>query len=328
MKKTIKTGFALLLLLGSMHSFSQEKPIDEMRMARIQLLQSTSKYNPQAAFATFSQKAAEGNAEAMNALGMMYSKGMGIPVNEALAVEWFEKAGQNGYASAYYNLALYYKDGIGVPKDLTKTLAYYQKAAQAGYTTAWIRWGEMYKDGKGTPQDYTQAMNIFIEGAQNGSAACLYAQGYLHYKGFGVPQDYSKAIALFEQADSKNYSMGTYMLGYCYQNGYGVTMDPAKAKTYFEKAAKQGLKRAQEDLDNPLVENATPNQVKTISKAETKALETAPTETPRKLQIVKRTPIPKPRTRRSRACSGSQETANAETRAGSTTTCTALAQTT
>ncbi|WP_188220107.1 tetratricopeptide repeat protein, partial [Flavobacterium pokkalii] len=270
-----------------MHSFSQEKPIDEMRMAKIQLLEGSSRYNPTAALATFTQKAAEGNAEAMNALGIMYSKGIGVPVNESLAVEWFEKAGQNGYASAYYNLALYYKEGIGVPKDLTKTLTYYEKAAKAGYISAWQRLGEMYKDGKGTEQDYTQAMNIFVQGAKNGSAGCLYAQGYLHYKGFGVPQDYSKAIALFEQADAKNHSMGTYMLGYCYQNGYGVSMDAAKAKTYFEKAAKQGLKRAQEDLADPIVENATPNQVLTVSKPLDQEVENAPIETPKKIQIVK-----------------------------------------
>ncbi|WP_418262575.1 T9SS type A sorting domain-containing protein [Flavobacterium faecale] len=287
MKKPIQTGFALLLLLGSIHSFSQEKPVDQLRTARIQLLQGTSKYNPQAAFATFSQKAAEGNAQAMNALGMMYSNGMGIPVNETQAVEWFEKAGQNGYAQAYYNLALYYKEGIGIPKDPTKTLGYYQKAAQAGYITAYQRWGEMHKDGIGTPQDYTQAMTIFAEGAQNGSAGCLYAQGYLHYKGFGVPQDYSKAIDLFEQADAKNYAMGTYMLGYCYQNGYGVTMDAAKAKTLFEKAAKQGLKRAQEDLENPELENKQPNQLQTVSAPTTQELDTAPTQAPKKLQLVK-----------------------------------------
>ena len=289
MKKTIQNGFALLLLLGSMNGFSQESPNPnkELQQARLQLMEGYNGYNPQAALATYQQQAAQGNAEAMNGLGLIYSRGMGVPVNEALALEWFTKAGQNGYPKAYYNLGKLYKEGVGVPKDLVQALAFFKKAAQTGYNDGYVYWGEMYKDGLGTPQDYSQAMTIFKEGANKGSAACLYAQGYLHYKGFGTQQDYSKAIQLFEQAAQQNNTMGIYMLGYCYRNGYGVAIDAAKAKSYFTKAAALGLERAKTELAQPQAENATPTQVQTLSTPLTEEVEKAPIVVPQKLQKVK-----------------------------------------
>ena len=289
MKKTIKKWLALLLILGSVNGFSQENPNlkDELLKARIQLLEGSKDYNPQAALATYQQYAAQGSAEAMNGLGLIYSRGIGVPVNETLSVEWFEKAGINGYPKAYYNLALLYKEGVDVKKDLAIALDYIQKSAQNGYLDAYPNWGEMYKDGLGTPKDYTQAMTIFKEGSSKGNAKCLYAEGYLNYKGFGTPQDYNKAINLFQQAADKGNVMGIYMLGYCYRNGYGVAVDADKAKIYFTKAADLGLKRAKIELNQPQAENDTPNQTKTTSAPLDEEVENAPIVAPKKLPKVK-----------------------------------------
>jgi len=288
MKKTIKTRISLLLLLGTVHCFSQTETNQntELTTARLQLIEGTSNYNPEAALATYLLQAAQGNAEAMNGLGLIYSRGMGVPVNEALALEWFEKAAQNGYAKSYYNIAILYKKGVSVTKDLTKAAAYFEKAAKSGCNDGWICWGEMAKDGQGIPQDYTLAMSIFQQGANNGDEHCIYAQGYLYYKGFGVPQDYNKAIEFFQQAADKGNVMGIYMLGYCYRNGYGVTIDAEKAKYWFTKAADLGLKRANIELAQPLAENAAPNQTKTVSTT-IPEVENITTEIPKKYKKVK-----------------------------------------
>jgi TPR repeat protein len=289
MKKPIKTGVWLLLLLGSMHCFSQEKATSskDLLAARIQLIEGSKKYNPAAALVTYRQQAGLGNAEAMNGLGLIYSKGMGVPVNERLGLEWFEKAAQNGYAKAYSNIALLYQNGVGTAKDEAKALEYYKKSAQAGYNKAYLSWGKMLKDGLGTPQDYLQAMEVFKQGAEKGEVHCLYSQGYLHYKGFGTPQDYNKAIELFEQSADKGDAVGIYMLGYCYRNGYGVTIDDEKAKTYFRKSAALGFQRANVELSQPRAENAAPSQTKTVSAPLPEELENAPTAIPATLKKVK-----------------------------------------
>lgn len=288
MKKTIKTGLSLLLLLGSMHSFSQEKPKDntELKQARLQLLQGYKDYNPQAALATFEQQAAQGNAEAMNGLGLIYSRGMGVPVNESLALEWFAKAGQNGYPKAYYNLAKLYEAGVSVPKDLTQALAFFKKAAQEGCNEAYYKWGIMHKKGLGANQNEALALTIFKEGAYKGIGSCLYAQGYMNYKGLGTKQDYTAAIQFFEKAIEKNNTGAMYMLGLCYRNGYGVEKDEVKGNYWLKKAAELGYKAAGIELSETLPENATPNQTKTESKPIIE-VEDATVESPKKLQKVK-----------------------------------------
>lgn len=288
MKKTIKKGLALLLILGSLNGFSQENPNlnKELIKARIQLIEGSKSYNPQAALATYQQYAAQGNAEAMNGLGLIYSSGIGVAVNETLSVEWFEKSRQNGYPKAYYNMALLYKEGVGVKKDLAISLDYFQKAAQGGYNRAYYEWGVMHKKGLGTEQNEALAFSIFKEGADKGIGSCLYAQGYMHYKGLGTAQDYNAAVQLFEKAITKNNTGGMYMLGLCYRNGYGIEKDELKGNYWLQKAADSGYKAAEIELSEEDPENAAPNQTKTESTAITE-VENASIQPPKKLQKVK-----------------------------------------
>ena len=288
MKKTIKTGLALLLLLGSMHGFAQENinRNKELQKARLQLLESYKDYNPKAALATYEQQAAEGNTEAMNGLGLIYSRGIGVAVNETLALEWFSKAGQNGYPKAYFNMGLLYKKGVGVNKDLPKALDCFKKAAQAGCNEAYYEWGIMHKKGLGTVQNEAFALTIFIEGANKGIGNCLYAQGYMNYKGLATKQDYNAAIKLFEKAIEKNNPGAMYMLGLCYRNGYGIEIDDVKGNYWLKKSADLGYKSAEIELSETVPENATPNQTKTESTPIVEVENASPTP-PKKLQKVK-----------------------------------------
>ncbi|AWG22286.1 hypothetical protein FFWV33_12535 [Flavobacterium faecale] len=289
MTKTITTGVALLLLLGSTHCFSQTAtdPPNPLKKARLQLMEGSRLYNPQAGLQTFQQLATEGNPEAMNGLAQIYIQGLGVPTDDVLAIEWFEKAAQNGYGKAYYNLATLYREGVSIPKDLTKAVSNFEKAAKAGDINGYARWGELVKNGLGTTRDYVLAMDIFEQGAALGNAQCIYAQGYLHYKGFGVPQDYNKALAYFRIAADKKSPIAIYMLGYCYSNGYGVTIDKEQASQYYNQAADLGFKRAELELAQPESENAEPNQIKTVSTPLAEDVENAPIEVPKKIKKVK-----------------------------------------
>ena len=288
MKKTIQKGFALLLLLGSMQGYSQETPNSNKALlyARFQLMKGYKDYNPQAALATYQQLATEGNAEAMNGLGLIYSQGLGVEPNETLALDWFAKAGLAGYPKAFFNLGLLYKNGVGSTKDLPKALDYFQKAAQNGYKEAYYSWAMMHKKGSGTKQNETLAFEIFKEGADKGIGNCLYAQGYMHYKGLGTKQDYAAAIVLFEKGIEKNNAGAMYMLGLCYRNGYGIEKEETKGLYWLQKAAALDYKPAEIELSEAQPENATPNQTKTES-TPIAEVENAPIEIPKKIKKVK-----------------------------------------
>jgi len=64
------------------------------------------------------RKAAEqGDVDAEDNLGAMYSNGHGVPQDYAQAIVWFRKAAQQGNADAQYNLGVMCQDGPGVPQD-------------------------------------------------------------------------------------------------------------------------------------------------------------------------------------------------------------------
>lgn len=293
MKKTTQKGVCLLLLLGSMLGYSQESPDAKKALlaARLQLTEGRKIYNPEAGLATYQQLAAAGNAEAMNGLGLLYSKGIAVAADEQEGINWLQKAAENGYTKAWYNLGLLYKEGVGATQNQAKAVGCFEKAAKGGYDPAWLVWGGMVMQGKGTPQDYSLAISIFQQGADKGSANCLYSLGYLHYKGLGCTQDYAKAIQLFELAAEKRSAVAMYMLGLCYRNGYGVTIDTEKAKYWLNKSAALGFKDSEKELAEPEPENANPNQAKTVSKTIPEVITITETEAPETFKKVKQAAI-------------------------------------
>lgn len=159
--KRITRKAVLLLLLGTALCQAQENPDVKKSLvtARLQLTQGSKTYNPEQGIASYKQLAGLGNAEAMNALGLIYNKGISVPVNEPEGIQWLEKAAEAGYAKAWYNLGLLLKETTN-SADQIKALAYFEKAAKAGYSKAYNSWGGMVMKGNGTPQNYPLALSI------------------------------------------------------------------------------------------------------------------------------------------------------------------------
>lgn len=291
MKKITQKAF-LMLLLGGALCQAQESPDikNALLAARLQLLESSKTYNPQQGIATYIQLANQGNAEAMNALGLIYSKGVSVPVDEQQGIVWLEKSAAAGYAKAWYNLGVLLKDAEN-PMDQGKALSYFEKAAKTGYTKSYHDWGGMVMKGKGTAQDYPLALSIFKEGADKGDPSSTYSVGYMYYKGLGCRQDYSLAVQQFELGAQKGSPSSMYMLGLCFRNGYGVAIDTEKAKFWLNKSAKRGFKKSETELAEPEAENANPNQTKTISKSIAEVITITETTAPETFQKVKQAPI-------------------------------------
>lgn len=235
---------------------------------------------------SYTQLAAQGNPEAMNTLGMIYSKGISVEVNDALGIEWLQKSADTGYAKAWYNLGLFYKEN-----QPAKAISYFEKAGTLGYSTAYAAWGTMLMTGDGVPQNYPLALSVFKQGTDKGNSYCTYTQGYLYYKGFGCTQDYNQAIQLFEIAAQKSNPWAMYMLGLCYRNGYGVTIDLEKAKFWLNKSAAMGVKPSQMELADPETENENPTHTKTVSKPIDEIITITETDAPETFKKVKQARI-------------------------------------
>ena len=110
-------------------------------------------------------RAAQGEAEAQNNLGLRYYKGQGVPQDDAEALKWFRLAAAQGNASAQTSLGVMYSQGNGVPQDYAAALKWYRLAAAQGDAKAQFNVGFMYYEGLGVPQDQAMALNLYREGA-------------------------------------------------------------------------------------------------------------------------------------------------------------------
>jgi TPR repeat protein len=78
--------------------------------------------------------AQRGDASSQNTLGVMYAKGIGVPLNYVRATYWFTKAADQRYAAALYHLGVLYKVGPnGIRQDLSKANDYFTASALAGF---------------------------------------------------------------------------------------------------------------------------------------------------------------------------------------------------
>lgn len=78
--------------------------------------------------------AAEGDAIAQFNLALMYHRGLGVQLNEAVAVSWYHKSAENGYSKAQEFLAAAYREGwFGLKQDQQKADYWSQQIENSSY---------------------------------------------------------------------------------------------------------------------------------------------------------------------------------------------------
>src|SRR5690606_18387618 len=77
-------------------------------------------------------RARDGDAAAQTLAAEIYSRGLGVPVDEQAAAKWYGKAAAQGDPHAEFQYALMLIDGTVVPKDLERAYKLMKDAADHG----------------------------------------------------------------------------------------------------------------------------------------------------------------------------------------------------
>ncbi|KAH3731365.1 sel1 repeat family protein [Pelomyxa schiedti] len=187
------------------------------------------------------QKAADdGNANAMNNLGVCYQNGQGVGKDINQAVSLYKKAADAGNATAMFNLGVCYENGRGVDKDINQAVSLFKKAADAGDATAMKCLGVCYANGRGVDKDINQAVSLYRKAADAGNAIAMKCLGVCYENGWGVDKDINQAVSLYKKAADAGDATAMTCLGVCYANGWGVYKDINQAASLFKKAADAG----------------------------------------------------------------------------------------
>ena len=97
-------------------------------------------------------------------------------VSDADFAEWMKEADQ-GDALAQYNIGVVYGKGLGVPLDYKEAIRWYRAAAEQGHAFAQNNLGSMYDEGKGVPQDYKEAVRWNRASAEQGNVIAKFNLG-------------------------------------------------------------------------------------------------------------------------------------------------------
>lgn len=153
------------------------------------------------------------NPRAQYKWGKKYAQGDGVIQDDKKSVELFEKSAAQGNADAQDALGQLYGHGwSGVPEDVNKAVELFRQSAAQENDDAQLMLGLMYVMGKGVPADPAIAAQWFGKSAANGNPVAQRTLGEMLYRGQGIPKDEAKGLELLKQASAQGDSKASELV--------------------------------------------------------------------------------------------------------------------
>lgn len=198
------------------------------------------------------QAAENGHNKAQDTLGDIYAYGneeLGIAIDAEKAKYWYEKAIEDNYPDAMVDLGLCYSVGGCLPLDDTKAAELFRMAAEQEDSRGQYFLSDEYQQGDGVEQNDVEAFNWCKKSAEQCYPPAMGRLGEYYYYGFGVEQDFDKAVEWLTKASNEGVEDAQYHLGICYENGYSVDKNLGEAFSLYCKSAGLGCQKAKESKE-------------------------------------------------------------------------------
>lgn len=191
------------------------------------------------------EAAEKGDAEAQFNIGMMYSTGVGIEKDDALAFRWIHRAAEQGHDEAEFILAVMFNEGVGTAKDESEALRWYRRAADHGERRAQYQLASAYTFGRGVAEDLKEAARWYRRAAERGLVHAQSDLELLYETGSGVEKDEREALRWYLKAAEQGDVAAQFRAGLiCKEN----LKNAKEAVRLFRSAASQGNADAQISL--------------------------------------------------------------------------------
>lgn len=216
------------------------------------------------------------DAAAMTLVGELYRQGLGVPPNQKIATEWYERAAARGDINATYALAIALLDdaggrrdtaragtllrqaaaagnaaanynlalallATGQPEDDARAVASLEIAAKGGIGDAMYALGTLAKQGRGLPRSDVVAAEWMAKAVQTGNIPAEVEYAIMLFNGAGVARDETAAARLFLRAAGKGNPIAQNRIARLYQIGRGIAPDSIEAAAWHLAARARGL---------------------------------------------------------------------------------------
>jgi len=131
------------------------------------------------ALAIWAPAAESGDTDSQYGMGLLYSEGIAVPMDDAQALKWFGLAAGPGHGEAQYKLGVMHANGWGVPMSEAEAMKWYKLAAENGVMPAQVSLGTMYQNGFTVEQDKIEALKWFTVAVKLGDEDARVHQEYL-----------------------------------------------------------------------------------------------------------------------------------------------------
>ena len=131
------------------------------------------------------------------------------------ALKWFRRAAERDYTAAWNALGNLYTNGIGTAKDDAAAVTWFRKAGDRGHALSQTTLGDMYAKGLGVTRDDGEAVHWFRKAAEQDNAAAEGRLGAMYAQGFGVAQDDSEALQWLRKSAAQNDFTAKHGSGTC-----------------------------------------------------------------------------------------------------------------
>ena len=178
-----------------------------------------------------------GDVRAINNLGLLWARGVGVPAPDFKeALRWWKEAAKRGYTVSMNNIGLLYASGHGVPQDYAKAREWWEMSAERGDAWAMNSIGDLYENGHGVERNYASALEWYQRAADAGDGLALYNLGHFYEAGLGVEPDAKAAMGWYERSADQGVALSMSSLGRMLVEGRGVPADPAEAHAWMTLA--------------------------------------------------------------------------------------------
>ncbi|CAI5524873.1 unnamed protein product [Closterium sp. Naga37s-1] len=146
------------------------------------------------------KKAAEmDDPHAMLTLGEMLTHGVGCKANPVEAMVWFNKAYARGLVSALNGVGYLHAKGLGVPQDYHKAVQNFLTAARKTRDVdALYNLGMSHLRGQGVRRNPSKALQFLQQAVEGQHVGAMYQMGKMHLTGTGVPKNVVMAARLLK----------------------------------------------------------------------------------------------------------------------------------
>ena len=194
-----------------------------------------------------------GDVRAINNLGLLWARGVGVEgPNFQEALRWWKEGAKRGYSLSMNNLGLLYANGHGVKQSYEEAFKWWEMSAETGDGWAMNSIGDLYENGHGVAQSHAEALSWYKRAAEAGDGLAMYNLAHFYEDGLAGEKDVKAAMDWYGRAADKGIGVAMHRLGVILAEGRrGVPADPAEGHAWLSVAAKYFTgEDAQEALAN------------------------------------------------------------------------------